>query len=302
MLDQLAYVYPMKLISPSPTPNGRSVTVFALTYGGGLVSGDRTRLSVTVAPSSRVSLLTQGSTKIFRAAGRDVVTRQGMHVTIQGDGAFVYLPDPVQPFGESVYRQEQVLHVESTESSFCILDWVCEGRSARGETWDLWSWTSKNEVWSRRDGAEAPAPADVLALRDHVVLDHDRNGLSPETLRQRMDGLAVFGTLIVFGQLLDPVGRFFLEEFACLPRIGASYAPEQTQQTHASAGEGRRHERHQDERANGILWTAASVRRCVVVKFGAPDVEHGRAWLCRMLRDEGTLEKELGEECLHCLK
>ena len=302
MLNQLAYAYPMKLISPSPTPNGRSVTVFALTYGGGLVSGDRTQLSVRVAPSSRVSLLTQGSTKIFKAAGRDVVTRQEMHVTIQGDGAFVYLPDPVQPFGESVYRQEQVLHVESTESSFCMLDWVCEGRSARGEAWDMWSWTSKNEVRSRRDGAEATTPADVLILRDHVVLDDDRDGLSPETLRRRMDGLAVFGTLIIFGKLLDPLGRFFLEEFACLPRIGVSYVPQRPQQTHLSAGKGPRDERHQDERANGILWTATSVRGCVVVKFGAPDLEQGRAWLCRMLRDEGTLEKVLGEECLHCLK
>ncbi|KAI9884702.1 MAG: hypothetical protein M1823_003520 [Watsoniomyces obsoletus] len=294
MLGALAYTYPLKLISPSPSAAAKSVIVFLLTYGGGLVSGDGTDLKVTIGAASRLTLLTQGSTKIFKAPSTKVVTSQTLEVVIEGDGALVYLPDPVQPFAESVYEQRQTFQLDPVQGSLCVLDWVCEGRTARGETWDLWRWTSKNELWS------SGSTKGLLLLRDNMILKGASTGGQNNPLEKRMNGLGVMGTLIIRGPRFDRLKRFFLHEFSSLPRLGVQHQFSQVEEKTAS--ERWRMQRQAQEKADGVLWTAAAVRGSIVVKFGARNVEGGRRWLGEMLKEQGTLEVEFGEESLLCLR
>ncbi|KAI9332887.1 UreD urease accessory protein-domain-containing protein [Zopfochytrium polystomum] len=66
-LRTLSFQYPLRLMSPSPhrsNPSHRDV--YVLSYGGGLVAGDRVALSVRLDGRCSLSLLTQGSTKVFR--------------------------------------------------------------------------------------------------------------------------------------------------------------------------------------------------------------------------------------------
>ncbi|KAI9845508.1 MAG: hypothetical protein M1837_004847 [Sclerophora amabilis] len=301
-LAALIYTYPLKLISPSPTGTARSILVFLLTYGGGLVAGDRIFLSIDIAASSRLSLVTQGSTKVFKAPDRTVVSRQILDVTIQGDGALVYLPDPVQPFDESVYAQKQVFKVDAAQGSLCVLDWVSEGRTARGEKWGLWSWRGSNEVWTLPSAAGDGIVGNrsLLLLRDNVLLEADSGGVVKESLATRMDGLGVFGTLILRGPIFAHLSKFFLEEFSRLPRIGArNWSTEAPQM---SVEETKRASRHQKEKEARVLWTAAAARGSVLVKFGADEVEGVRKWLGEMIREEGTVEREFGEGSLLCLR
>jgi urease accessory protein UreH len=58
-LPQLTFQYPLKLISSS-VPSSKCLTVFILSYGGGLVSNDQVNLEVTIEDSARLCLLTQG--------------------------------------------------------------------------------------------------------------------------------------------------------------------------------------------------------------------------------------------------
>ncbi len=152
VLKTLTYQYPLKLISPDPhwAPNEVKdpvTVVFLLTYGGGLVGGDRINLRVDIAEKTRLVLLTQGSTKIFKSTSRTVVSGQTLSVSVGNGAALCYLPDPTQPFGESVYEQCQTFCIDARgSSSLCVLDWVIEGRKARGESWTLHSWRGKNEV------------------------------------------------------------------------------------------------------------------------------------------------------------
>lgn len=267
------------------------------------MAGDTIDLNVILEANTRLVLLTQGSTKLFKAPSRDVLTTQCMTVEVAPTSALCYLPDPVQPFERSNFEQTQVYNILPSKDgsrlgNLCVLDWVCNGRPANGENWSFYRYGSRNEIYmSQPDGKPR------LLLRDNVVLDDD--GIE-SSIAIRMDGQAVFGTLILFGPLMRSLGEFFMEEFKVLPRIGG-----RKWDSGSDCGDGeddvepavvRRLVRQRQEVEDNVLWSAASVRGCVVVKFTAPEVEAGKSWLRRMLLEEGSVRTMFGDRAFLCLR
>ncbi|RMY42634.1 hypothetical protein D0865_11822 [Hortaea werneckii] len=293
-LRTASYQYPLKLVSPAPTRSNDEDpklvhTVYLLTYGGGLVAGDIINLSVTLETTTRLVLLTQGSTKLFKAPNRQIISRQNMNVDLAPDSALCYLPDPVQPFAHSSFEQSQTYTVllpttgiQST-ANLCVLDWVCNGRPANGEDWSFFRYGSRNEIY-----CHLPDGRKRLLLRDNVLLDD--YGKS-ESIFERMHGLAAFG-------------QFFMDEFKAVPRIGGRRwdAGSDDGDDESDPASARRSARHKQEVADGLLWSSAAVRGCVVVKFGAKSVEGGKRWLKNMLEEEGSLIQEFGERAMLCLR
>lgn len=307
-LKTLNYQYPLKLVSPAPLrteehPYHLIHTVYLLTYGGGLVAGDAVDLHVTVEAGTRLVLLTQGSTKLFKSPSRDLTSKQQMSMGIAPDSALCYLPDPVQPFERSSFQQQQIYNImqvsagASRNGSLCVLDWVSNGRPANGENWSFYDYGSKNELYlSAADGSRK------LLLRDNVSLDHAG---TENSIALRMDGLAVYGTLMLYGSRFEPLGQYFMNEYNALPRIGGrkwDSGSESGDDGDIDAASVRRAERQGKETLDGLLWSAAAVRGCVVVKFGAREIEHGRQWLRSMLLEEGSIVREFGERALLCLR
>ena len=303
-LRTVNYQYPLKLISPAPSRADAQLvhTVYLLTYGGGLVAGDSVDLRVVIEKTTRLVLLTQGSTKLFKSPSRDVVSKQCMTVDIAPGAAVCYLPDPVQPFEKSCFEQKQIYNIEIPSSdlhstgSLCVLDWVSNGRPANGEDWSLFHYGSKNEIFLCESGGKQR-----LLLRDAVLLD---DGGNDSSIAARMNGLAVLGTLIVYGPLFKQLGQFFTDEFKALPRIGGRKwdSSSESGDEDIDLAVPRRLERQRHEIKEGLLWSAASVRGCVVVKFGARELEHGRRFLRSMLVEQGTVEAAFGERALLCLR
>ena len=307
-LKTLSYQYPLKLISPSPVrteqpPNHLVHTVYLLTYGGGLVAGDTVDFNVAIEETTRLALLTQGSTKLFKTPSKDVTSKQKMTVSLAPGSALCYLPDPVQPFEKSSFEQQQIYEVDRSPSegndtaSLCALDWVSNGRAANGENWSFYRYGSKNEIFLRNADHTRK-----LLLRDNMLLQGDDN---ESKIASRMDGLAVYGTLMLYGPLFEHLSQFFLDEFQALPRIGGrkwDSASDSGEELEPDETMMRRTERQRQENTDGFLWSAASVRNCTVVKFGAKEVEHGRKWLRNMLLEEGTVAEEFGERALLCLR
>jgi urease accessory protein len=310
VLRTVSYQYPLKLVAPDPLPppnyyekdgtiSPRLVhTVFLLTYGGGIVAGDSIDLSVRLEAGTRLVLLTQGSTKIFKTTDPSLVSRQQMRVTIAPNSALVYLPDPVQPFAQTAFSQSQVYVLENEEGSLCVCDWVTSGRSARGEDWDIYEYKSRNEVWASNKQGDHKSKRRLM-LRDNVLLD--KNGQTGISLSSRMDGYSVFGTLIIRGPAFSQLSKHFVEEFEALPRIGGrnwgdSVIPE------LAPKEQRRADRQQREKDDGVVWSAANVRGFVLVKFASRDVEGSRNWLRDMIKEEGSILTGFGERALLCLK
>lgn len=318
-ISALTYQYPLKLISPPRNPQQHlSALVFLLSYGGGLVAGDTVSLRARVRPRAKLSVVTQGHTKIFKSDSPDIVTRQHLDVVVEDGAALCLLPDPVQPFAGSVYEQTQVFRLHGPGASLCLLDWVTRGRGARGEDWDLVRWTGRNEVWAvpssspATPGAAAQEGRGRLLVRDAVKLDGTASLSSVvKELRDTMHGMGVFGTLVLRGPLMQALGAFFLAEFAAMPRIGArdwrSDEARKAQEARNGAAQtdspeawrATRLKLEQDER---ILWSAANVRGCVVVKFGSSTVEGGRMWIGAMLTRQGSIAEHFGDQALMCVK
>jgi urease accessory protein len=302
VLRTVSYQYPLKLVAPDPLPppkiEGKAPrlvhTVFLLTYGGGIVAGDTIDLDIRFDSRTRLILLTQGSTKIFKTPDPLLVSRQHMTVHLSSDAALVYLPDPVQPFAQTAFAQSQIYHLKNEQGSLCACDWVTSGRSARGENWDIHEYKSRNEVWTSDDAGKKR-----LLLRDNLILDkHGQTGMA---LSARMDGYSVFGTLIVRGPIFASLAQFFVDEFEALPRIGGRNWGDVVQPD-LTPKEQRRHDRQQREKADGLIWSAANVRGFVLVKFASREVEGSRNWQRDMIREEGSVLDAFGERAVLCLK
>ena len=301
-LETITHQYPLKLIAPTPSGTYNSVLVFLLSYGGGLVGGDSVRLSITVKDGAKLSLVTQGHTKIFKSPSPDIVTTQMLDIQVDDGAALCLLPDPVQPFENSVYFQKQTFRIKP-RSSLCFLDWVTQGRGARGEDWSFVRWKGCNEVWLDDPSQKTKQR---LLVRDTVVLSGPDSILLGRPLKDTMHKLAVFGTLILRGESMKPIGDFFMAEFDALPRIGArdfrSTEAQAEEESKLSGLERWRSERIKMEKNLGIMWSAAHVRGCVVVKFGASTVEGGRGWIGAMLLKEGSIAEQFGDRALMCVR
>ncbi|ORY08582.1 urease accessory protein UreD [Clohesyomyces aquaticus] len=309
VLSTVSYQYPLKLVAPDPlpppdhsedNPSTPSLvhTVFLLTYGGGIVAGDSINLDIRLQSKTRLVLLTQGSTKIFKTTDPTVVSKQYMTVGLAPDSALVYLPDPVQPFAQTAFSQSQIYTLENEEGSLCACDWVTSGRSARGENWDIHEYKSRNEVWTVNTGVDGKSRRRLL-LRDNLILD--QSGQTSMQLSDRMDGYSVFGTLILRGPVFKSLSQHFLDEFEALPRIGGRNWGD-TQLPELTPKEQRRAQRQQREKADVLIWSAANVRGFVLVKFASREVEGARNFLRDLIKEEGSILKSFGERAVLCLK
>ncbi|PLB51124.1 urease accessory protein UreD [Aspergillus steynii IBT 23096] len=327
-LTTLTYKYPLKLLTRAPgyvpqssalsCPTSRPVHLYLLTYGGGLLPGDHIDVSITLEPQTRLVVTTpQGSTKIFKTEPNASVkgqrgtpahqlsdkSRQSVDVQVGREAALCYLPDPAVPYRGSRYEQIQKFTVDSTitkeskRSSLCILDWVTQGRSSLGENWDFHLWRGKNEVWAAdENGKKKLLLRDSLILDDEVdelCLEDDNETLSrSDLIRERTRPHGVVGTLILYGPVFERLATFFMDRFTSQPRIGArnwsSSSPGAVEST--------------PNYDSKVTFTAARVRAgFVLVKFGASDFETAKDWLGNILREEGTVFNEFGEEALFCL-
>ncbi|KAJ5457994.1 Urease accessory protein UreD [Penicillium sp. IBT 31633x] len=347
---------------PTPDPAALSDTcpshpvhLYLLTYGGGLLPGDHIEVSITLEPKTRMVVTTpQGSTKIFKTdpnnhgtapnvikghrnqmpANKHLsdMSKQTLDVKIGREAALCYLPDPSVPFENSRYAQVQTFTVDATakgneRSSLCVLDWVTQGRTSRGEDWNFRFWRGRNEVWA----LDEKTGKSRLLLRDSVILDDenddldsnsdlsddddldglDRNvpnglpnradkppqaktGLTPlNIIAERTRPHGVVGTLILSGPVFEALGSFMLHQFQSQPRIGS-----RNWSDHASSSVPEPSISQQGD----VTWTAARVRAgFVLVKFGTKDFETAKHWLGGLLREEGSVVREFGEEALFCL-
>lgn len=318
--------------------------VFILTYGGGLLAGDCINLKICLDPCTRLVAATQGSTRVYktpvsppnghlkdqalsfsehRASSfsnthpvqnlpRGFTSRQDLCVRICRGAGFWLAPDPIQPFAGSLYAQTQIFEAEKG-ASVGVIDWVTEGRRARGESWAMAGWKGRNEIWGiipaqTSEGGQQATPRKerrILIVRDNVILEPDgvnNNG----GISALVANAGVFGTLLLYGPLFASLSCFFLEEFTSLPRIGERTWNDSNGRESAdllSARQRWKKDRIEREKADGVLWTAAMVRGGVtVVKFSAREVEGARVWMGGILREEGSVGRDFGEGGLMFLR
>ncbi|KAI9445079.1 UreD-domain-containing protein [Lactarius indigo] len=211
----LSYTYPLKLLSPRVQQDGVAI-VYMITYGGGLVGGDRISLSANIEQDAQLVFLSQGSTKVFKArpgvrAAVPVtlrtldtamtVTQQRLDVSIAAGGALYLLPDPVTCFRDAAYHQVQTFRL-ARGASAALLDWYTSGRRARGEEWAFARYYSVNEVF-----VEGTRSARDVVVLERTDVNSSTLPLPRRTLADRMGPYACYATLFLYGPRVQGVVR-----------------------------------------------------------------------------------------------
>ena len=134
---------PLKILVPRP--RGPSVWAYFSSFGGGLVAGDETSVTLDIGEQSRCFISTQASTKVYRNPESRPCGHQ-LAATLGANSLLVFAPDPVQAFAGSRYAQRQAFHL-APGGGLVLVDWLCSGRAARGERWAFHRFQSRNEVF-----------------------------------------------------------------------------------------------------------------------------------------------------------
>jgi urease accessory protein len=126
-------------------------------------------------------------------------------------------------------------------------------------------------------------------------------------LRNKLQQTGIFGTLVLRGPLVEGLAAFILAEFAALPRIGARDFRSQDKMDKdnglmLSPEKNWRQARLKQEEADSVLWSAARVRGCTVVKFGTRTVEGGRLWIGNLLKQDGSVSRLFGDDSTMCVR
>ncbi|PCH33843.1 UreD-domain-containing protein [Wolfiporia cocos MD-104 SS10] len=263
VFSELSSAYPLKLLSPRIHQDCVSL-VYILTYGGGLVGGDRIDLSVEIQAKVALVMLSQGSTKVFKTrpgqrlsarsqgTSSDAVTTQIMNVVVEESGALFLLPDPVTCFRSARYNQLQTFRLIGNASAV-ILDWVTSGRRSIGEEWVFSRYYSLNEVWVD----EECVARDVMLLEEQLQVP----GLPARTLADTLAPYSCYATLIMYGPLVQDTIRFLSGEYARITVFKHSSPP-------------------------NLLWSFSPIRdgNGCIVRVAAKGSEDVKMWFSEMLK------------------
>jgi len=267
VFTELSYTYPLKLLSPRSCQAFVAIC-YILNYGGGLVGGDSVDMMVDVGPQARLLLLTQGSTKIFKARKdarpsapqlpssfeHEGSSRQNFDVVVASSGIVFILPDPVTCFRSASYTQTQRIMLQRGASAV-ILDSFTSGRKSRGEEWEFSRYHTVNEVW-----VEGKRVA-----RDAMLLEDDNGDntdgiLPPRSLKLRLAPYSCYATLLLFGPLIQATITFFIAEYSKISQMYRSSHPD-------------------------FIWSLSTIEDGLVVRAAGKETEAVQRWLREMLKD-----------------
>ena len=159
---RLFHAYPLRLICPRRAGVERAsgadcVWCYQVSFGGGLVAGDRAGASVDVADGCACVLATQGTNKVYKhvVARRDASdaataatengtdrgtdsknsfsrreTTQALAGRVGAGALLACLPDPTQAFRDARFRQTQRFLLHPT-ASLVSVDWLVPGAAFR---------------------------------------------------------------------------------------------------------------------------------------------------------------------------
>ncbi|XP_054803241.1 urease accessory protein D [Prosopis cineraria] len=184
--------YPLKFILPRKVGSSETdaVWIYSLTYGGGIVSGDRISCKLSVGNACTAVLTTQASTKVYKSVGSKC-SEQVLEARVGSDAFLAIIPDPVTCFSTARYSQKQVFRV-STDSSLVIVDWFTSGRHESGEKWDFNFYRSMNNIFLEDDQP---------LLLDTILLDTEKVG----RVEGYMQNYQVIAMIVLLGPKLQHV-------------------------------------------------------------------------------------------------
>nr|XP_054767520.1 uncharacterized protein LOC129274797 [Lytechinus pictus] len=125
----------VKLMLPAHASASNCQWVYAINYGGGIVSGDNIKIQARIKDQCCAMITTQASTKVYHSEDEQVSV-QILEGIAESGSTLAVLQDPVTCFAKARYKQKQSFDV-SEDSNLILMDWLTAGRIARGECWNF---------------------------------------------------------------------------------------------------------------------------------------------------------------------
>ncbi|KAI8886434.1 UreD-domain-containing protein [Backusella circina FSU 941] len=215
--------YPLKFI-PTTGHADRLGVVYMLSYGGGVISGDKFDVDIRLEQDSILLLMTQGNTKIFKdklgqrlwlaslselsqptmvfskpveqvsggvtSSAKAAPSLQIINYHVGADAILLAIPDPVTCFRDSSFQSRQVIYLKDETSQLVLLDWFTSGRLTRGENWSFRHYSSRIDV----------KVGNKLVIKDAMVLDDEdymKENDGETAFASRLKPYNCFATLIM---------------------------------------------------------------------------------------------------------
>ncbi|KAA8646019.1 uncharacterized protein ATNIH1004_007441 [Aspergillus tanneri] len=245
---------------------------------------------VVMTPQGHIKV--PGNALGYAISGRNQYT---LVTQVEQEAALCYLPGPTVLLEGARYEQNNIITIadvtlpEHKRSSFCLLNWVTHSYVRQDETWNFRLWKVTNEV-----SCVDKLGNKTLLFRDAVVLDHGTGDVCSDINQKfpscsspaqgSMQPPGVVGILILYGPVFEHLASVFTDTCASQSLNLAQDTPS----THTARIQA--HDCH-------VAFTTTRVQAgLVLVKFGAETLDVAKDWLATVLREEGTLLNNFGEE------
>ncbi|XP_041478368.1 urease accessory protein D-like isoform X2 [Lytechinus variegatus] len=200
----LYFTYPVKLMLPTHASASNCQWVYAINYGGGIVSGDNIKIQARIKDQCCAMITTQASTKVYHSEDEQESV-QILEGIAESGSTLAVLQDPVTCFANARYKQTQSFDV-SEDSNLILMDWLTAGRIARGECWNFTSYSSCNCV----------TYSGTLIYRDSITLKK-----TPQSsIRQRMGQHTAIASCVLVGDKLRYISKQVLAKFGGMQDYG----------------------------------------------------------------------------------
>eukprot|EP00924_Labyrinthula_sp_SR-Ha-C_P010845 snap_masked-scaffold_35-processed-gene-2.46-mRNA-1 protein AED:1.00 eAED:1.00 QI:0/-1/0/0/-1/1/1/0/279 len=176
--------YPIKFIC---LEEGNYIWIYVLSFGGGIVSGDKV-YNTFLLDGGKAVVTTQGSTKVYKEAQyQENISHQIIEYFVENDSLLVVSPGPVVCFENSSFTQQQRFLMDTSSSVF-FLDWFASGRY-EDEHWTLDFFNSQNELLIDSS----------LVYFDNIELDSRLYSKDKTAIRKTMNNVKVFANVVFCG-------------------------------------------------------------------------------------------------------
>ncbi|CAL1541603.1 unnamed protein product [Lymnaea stagnalis] len=200
----MKHSYPFRFLVPHNSTPGPCKWIYPLTYGGGLVGGDKISATIKVGEGCAAVVCTQESTKVYHCNLSNETVQEMLYI-VEDEGLLCILPDPTVCYRDANFSQKQIVHMKPT-SSVVLLDWMLGGRVALDESWVFKRYCNSIEFYLSEE----------LVIRECTELEDTPN----KTVVEAMQGFQVYGTCIVLGENLSSLVDSLSDKYGRKKDIG----------------------------------------------------------------------------------
>lgn len=155
----------LKVIRPVYLNQSTIPTFYIVNVGGGYLDGDRYRMNVNVEDNAKVTLTSQGATKIYKTPSNHVEQYQTFNLK---DNAYLeYVADPIIAYESAKFYQHNTFNLNNSSSLF-YTDILTPGYSKTGEAFKYQYMHLINEIYIE----------DELVTYDNLLLNPNKQSIN----------------------------------------------------------------------------------------------------------------------------